>query len=66
LSVNILPIREIHFYKLPSGEAPIEEFLNSLTSKQAPKENPENTQSSEIVRIAGLSLEDIQKLRMQH
>lgn len=30
-------MREIHFYKLPSGESPIEEFLDSLTSKQAQK-----------------------------
>ena len=30
-------MREIHFYKTPSGESPIEEFLDSLTSKQAQK-----------------------------
>lgn len=30
-------MREIHFYKMPSGESPIEEFLDSLTGKQAQK-----------------------------
>lgn len=30
-------MREIHFYKTPSGESPIEEFLDSLTSKQTQK-----------------------------
>lgn len=30
-------MREIHFYKMLSGESPIEEFLDSLSSKQAQK-----------------------------
>lgn len=30
-------MREIQFYKLLSGESPIEDFLDSLTSKQAQK-----------------------------
>nr|BAJ06897.1 putative uncharacterized protein [uncultured bacterium] len=28
---------EIAFYKKSNGESPVEEFLNSLTAKQAPK-----------------------------
>lgn len=37
LQVNILFMREIIFYKTKSGSSPIEEFLDSLNSKQAQK-----------------------------
>ena len=30
-------MREIVFYRLPSGKSPVEEFLDSLSSKQAQK-----------------------------
>lgn len=30
-------MKEIKFYKLPSGKSPIEEFLDSLSSKEAQK-----------------------------
>ncbi|MCK5716575.1 MAG: type II toxin-antitoxin system RelE/ParE family toxin, partial [Thiomargarita sp.] len=28
---------EVHFYKIDSGECPVENFLNALTGKQAQK-----------------------------
>ena len=33
----ILHMKEIKFYKLPSGKSPIEDFLDSLSSKEAQK-----------------------------
>ncbi len=30
-------MREIHFYRTDSGDCPVEEFLNSLTARQAQK-----------------------------
>jgi len=30
-------MRTIHFYQLPSGKSPVEEFLDSLSNKQAKK-----------------------------
>jgi phage-related protein len=30
-------VREVHFYRTPSGHSPVEEFLDSLTGKQAQK-----------------------------
>lgn len=37
ICVNILPMKEIRFYKLLSGKSPIEDFLDSLSSKEAQK-----------------------------
>lgn len=35
--VNIYSMKTIKFYKLPSGKSPVEDFLDSLSSKEAQK-----------------------------
>jgi phage-related protein len=61
LRVNINTMKEIFFYKTESGKCPVEDFLNSLTSKQAQKvawvlnliEEQENVPSKFFKKMVG-------------
>ena len=65
-------MKEIIFYKLKSGKSPIEEFLNSLSSKEAQKVvwvlqliEEADTVSTKFYKYLS-STDDILEVRVQH
>ena len=69
--VNIYFMKIIKFYKLPSGKSPIEDFLDSLSSKEAQKitwvlqliEDMENVSTKYYKKLT--NTEDIVEVRAQ-
>ncbi len=66
------PVREIRFYRSRSGRSPVEEFLDSLTGKQAQKviwvlrivEELDRVPEQYFKRLAGTG--DLWEVRAQH
>ncbi len=65
-------MREIRFYRSRSGRSPVEEFLDSLTAKQAQKvvwalrlvEEMERVPAQYLKKLTGT--EDLREVRAQH
>jgi phage-related protein len=65
-------VREVQFYRTPSGQCPVEEFLDSLSGKQAQKvvwvlrlvEELESVPAQYLKKLGGT--EDIWEVRAQH
>jgi phage-related protein len=65
-------VREIRFYRSRSGRSPVEEFLDSLTAKQAQKvvwalrlvEEMERVPAQYFKKLTGT--EDLWEVRVQH
>lgn len=65
-------MREVHFYRTPTGHCPVEEFLDALSGKQAQKvvwvlrlvEELESVPAQYFKKLGGT--EDLWEIRAQH